>query len=156
MNPEEPSDLVKIRVDLPSGSHVDAEGLWSRPLGMGLYEIRSPPLLAYDLHLGDVVSCTEGQDARPQMLRVVCRSGHRTLRILFSEGALARGKGETLRDLSGLGASHWPGWQRFYAVDVPPASDYEAVCYYLWEREQVGMLQYETGMTRPYTELLTA
>ena len=69
---------------------------------------------------------------------------------------MEKAQGETLRDLKGLGVSHWPGWQRFYAVDVPPGSDYEAVCYYLWEREQVGVLQYETGMTRPYTEVLTA
>ena len=63
---------------------------------------------------------------------------------------------ETLDELGSLGVSHWPGWQRFFAVDVPPGSDYEAICYYLWEKEQVGVLQYETGMTRPYSEALTA
>lgn len=143
-------DLIKVSIALPPGAHAEMEGLWARPLGMGLFELQSTPLLAYDVHWGDVVACKEDERGRPRVVRVVHRSGHRTLRVLFSEEA-GRGSWDmTLTELRGLGASHWQGWSRFYALDVPPASDYEAICYFLWEKEQGGLLQYETGMTRPY------
>lgn len=150
------SQLVKISVDLPPDSHVDAEGLWALPLGMSLYEVRNTPLLAYDLHWGDVVNCHEPTAKRPQILKVVHRSGHRTLRVLFSEAKKQSVWSQVLQELTLLGSSHCQGWQRFFAVDVPPNADYEAICYYLWDQEQRGVLQYETGMTKPYEVLMEA
>ena len=156
MQIEASDDLTKIGVALPPGSHAAEEGLWAKPLGMGLFEVRNTPLLAYDLHWGDVVSCTEPEGERPQMVKVVHRSGHKTLRVLFAERCPRSQVRVTLDHLTDVGAMHWPGWQRYYAVDIPPIADYEAICVYLWEQEQEGLVQYETGMTRPYGQAISA
>ena len=150
------SERVKISLGLGEGTQQEEEGIWAKPLGYQLFEICDTPLLAYDVHHGDVVSCEERPDERPRLRMVVHRSGHRTLRVLFGEDSTEVCWQRVLKRLSALGAMACEGWQRFYAIDIPPTVDYEAICYYLWEQEVAGDLQYETGMTRPYQQSAAA
>jgi hypothetical protein len=60
---------------------VDSEELAADPLGGGHYVLRSIPVVADGLALGDIVSCvTVG--GRPHIDRVVVAGGNSTLRLL--------------------------------------------------------------------------
>lgn len=138
--------LIKIYIDLPENETVGGEAVWAKPIGNDLYEIRNSPWHAYDIHFGDVVKALSlGQDKKPIFSEVIKRSGHKTLRIFFSEGADEEG---ILKKLKEMNASHEKAWNRFYAIDAEPDGDYQLVCDYLWSLEQKGILEYETGTTQ--------
>src|SRR6058998_1200990 len=78
--------LTKVLVELPEGAPYGAESLWAKSLGRGLYEIRNSPWFAFDLHFYDVVrAIADEPDEIPKVVKVVRRSGHKTLRVLFKK-----------------------------------------------------------------------
>jgi Domain of unknown function (DUF4265) len=101
-----------------------------------------------DLHFGDVVKALPvSAQEMPRIIKVVRRSGHKTLRVLFAKKIRARQRKQMLRALRKWQASHERAWATFYAADVEPDGDYQAVCDQLWVWEQQGKLEYETGTT---------
>src|SRR5689334_3280740 len=79
MTPKFP--LTKVHVDLPNHWAVGGESMWARPLGGSAYEIHNVPFYAYDLSFLDVVEAIPANPTqKPSILRVIRRSGHRTLR----------------------------------------------------------------------------
>jgi hypothetical protein len=138
--------LTRVRVGLPPGARYEEELLQARPLGGDLYELRSSPWFAFDLHLGDEVRAVAGGPGEsPKVVAVVRRSGHQTLRILFDPTTAAAQRKAMLRVLQRWGASHEHCDGRLYVVDVEPDGDYEAVCKQLAAWAQQGNLVYETG-----------
>jgi hypothetical protein len=144
--PEE--GLTKVFVELPEGAPFETESFWAKPLGDDLYELRNSPWFAFDLHFYDVVRANaEEPGAKPKIIEVVHRSGHKTLRVLFSPEISESDQAEMLKSLN-----RWRGFYEhyqgnLYAVDVEPDGDYQTVCDVLWGWEQEGKLTYETGMT---------
>ncbi|HEX5501347.1 MAG TPA: DUF4265 domain-containing protein [Thermomicrobiales bacterium] len=140
--------FVKIVANLPEDEEVDSESFWAKPLGDDLYELNNVPFRAYDLHPYDVVRAVSPRPDRiPEIIEVVRRSGHKTLRVLMEEATPADEVRRLLETLNAMKASYERGSRRFYAFDVEPEADYQAVCDQLWQWEQEGLLQYETGMT---------
>ena len=77
--------LTKVYVDLPNHWATGGESMWAVDLGDDLYEIRNVPFYAYNLNVGDVVFATaDSPDLKPEVRRVVRRSGHRTMRLFFA------------------------------------------------------------------------
>ena len=142
-------DLVKVYVELPDNEDFGGESFWAKPLGDDLYELRNSPWFAFDLHFYDVVrAIPEKPGEKPRIVEVVRRGGHKTLRVFFDKGL---GESEQLSMLSQLHrwkAFHEHARGHFWAVDVEPDGDYQAVCNQLWEWEQAGKLEYETGTTK--------
>jgi hypothetical protein len=142
-------DLVKVYVELPGNEDFGSESFWAKPLGDDLYELRNSPWFAFDLHFYDVVrAIPEKPGEKPRIVEVVRRGGHKTLRVFFDKGL---GESEQLSMLSQLHrwkAFHEHARGHFWAVDVEPDGDYQAVCNQLWEWEQAGKLEYETGTTK--------
>lgn len=142
--------LVKILAVLTVEEEGDPSGerFWAFPLGDDLYELNNVPFYAYDLHLFDVVRAVPPSAGRfPEITQVVRRSGHRTLRVLFAEGTPSEKKPPILDRLNELQAFYERASDVFYAFDVTPEADYQVICDQLWQWEQEGLLQYETGMT---------
>ncbi len=140
--------LVKVFVDLHDAPY-STESFWAKPLGDDLYELRNSPWYAFDLHFYDVVRAVPDQAGeKPRIAEVVRRSGHKTLRVLFSPDVSEATRVEKLRSLHQWRAFHENCDGRLYAVDVEPDGDYGAVCDQLWSWEQEGLLRYETGTTR--------
>jgi hypothetical protein len=140
--------LVKVWVEISDEDEVvSGESLWANPVGPERYEIRNVPFRAYDLHFNDVVHArAEAPDQKPRVLKVVSRSGHKTLRVIFSEATSEPEQVELLDQLRDLGATYERANTRLVAIDVEPAGDYQAVCDKLWAWEQAGKLDYETGV----------
>jgi hypothetical protein len=79
--------LIKVHVDLPNHWLVKGEAIWALSLGDDLYEIRSVPFGAYGLNCLDVVLATaDSPSLKPEIRKVIRRSGHRTSRLMFHEG----------------------------------------------------------------------
>jgi Domain of unknown function (DUF4265) len=141
--------LVKIYIALPDDGTVGGESLWALPLGDDLYEVRNIPFFTYDLHFLDVVrAIPPDHDMKPEVMEVVRRSGHKTLRVLFAEEMPDEDIAQILSELNRAHAHYEKATSHFYAFDVEPDADYPAICTYLFEREQAGLLEYETGMTK--------
>ena len=142
--------LVKIRINLRDDEDFGGESFWALPLGDDLYELRNVPFHAHDLHFGDIVRALPPEpELKPDIVEVVRRSGHKTLRVLFSETLSDAEITQILAELNRAHAYYEHASGRFYAIDVEPDADYPAICTYLWECEQAGLLHYETGMTKP-------
>jgi len=139
--------LTKVYIDLPEGRGLSGESFWAKPLGDDLYELRNSPWYAYDLHFYDVVrALADTPGEKPRIIEVTKRSGHRTLRVFFSDSVGADTQAALLKQLNDHKAYYEKAWENFYAVDVEPDGDYQVVCNQLWAWEQEGILVYETGM----------
>jgi Domain of unknown function (DUF4265) len=142
-------NLIKVRIDLPSHWATGGESMWALPLGADLYELRNTPFHAYDLNLLDVVEARSSDpDLTPAILRVVRRSGHRTLRVRFSESTTVSDRIVRLESLASLKASFEGKNDAFFAIDVAPGGDYQGVCDQLAAWESEGALDYETCEAR--------
>lgn len=141
--------LTKIRIDLgTSDSSIEGESFWAEPFGGQLYRLRNTPFYAFDLHFGDIVRAIQKSPGQmPTIREVVERSGHKTLRVIFTDQASEPETARILVELNDRATNHERAQGRLYALDVRPEADYQAVCDYLWNLEQRGLLHYETGTT---------
>jgi hypothetical protein len=136
--------LTQVVVALPN--HWAAQGtevLWARRAGVDVYQIVDVPFFAYDLHYGDVVR------ADPVVRALVRRSGHTTLRIVFRRAEESRARRiALLSELAPLGVSFesWDG--SFFALDVAPDGDVDAVLDRLEWLEKRDTLGFETCEAR--------
>jgi Domain of unknown function (DUF4265) len=138
--------LVKVYVDLPGDTGAGGESFWAKPVEPDLYELRNSPWYAFDLHFGDVVRAVPNQPGeKPRIRKVVRRSGHKTLRVVFPKETPEAEQLALLDELKPYGASYERAHAYFLAVDVLPEGDYQKVCDLLWAWENAGKLEYETG-----------
>ena len=131
-------NLTKVYVDLPNHWAVGGESIWARPLGKNTYELRNVPFHAYDLNFLDVVEATAtNSDLKPAVRRVVHRSGHRTLRVIFPKSTPERERVPLLEALKDLKASMEGANESLFAIDIEPDGNYQAVLDRLdtWEKD---------------------
>jgi hypothetical protein len=146
-NPRE-EQLVKIHLELPNHKGSGGESFWAKPLGENLYELRNSPWFAYNLHFMDVVlAIADSPDKKPGIIKVVQRSGHKTLRVWFLPEFPADQRMNLLASLNQWKAYYENADGQLFAVDVEPDGDYQAVCNQLSAWEQEKKLVYETGTT---------
>ena len=145
----ESKNFTKVHVDLPRHWAVGGESMWARALGDDLYELQNVPFHAYDLNFLDVVEAVAASpDLKPAVLRVVRRSGHRTLRVIFSEPTLESSQISVLESLRDLSASFEKATKKLFAIDIKPDGDYQGVCDRLAAWAKDGLLEYETCEAR--------
>jgi hypothetical protein len=145
----ESKDLTKIRIDLPNHCATGGESLWAKPVGVDTYEVRNTPFHAYDINFLDIVEArSTDPNLKPAVVRVVKRSGHRTLRVRFSDSGPASERVAQLESLAVLKVSFEGKNDTFFAIDVEPDGNYDAVCSQLAAWEKAGVLEYETCEAR--------
>jgi hypothetical protein len=142
--------LVKIWVDLPDDPDTGSESFWAKPLGQDLYEIRNNLFAAFDLNYLDVVRAVPREPGqKPEVVEVVRRSGHKTLRVAFLNPEDEATKIRVLKTVNEMGAHYENANGRLYSIDVLPEADYQAVWDFLWqEATQAKTLSFENGITR--------
>jgi Domain of unknown function (DUF4265) len=146
--PEDPDkeQLVKIVIDAYDETFgVGGEGLWAKPLGDDLYEIRNTPWHTFEVNWGDVVrAIPEKEDQKPKIVEVVRQSGHRTLHIYFFKETGGEERSSILNELHTWKASFENSDSSLYAIDFEPDGDFDAARNYLDEFETLGKLEYRT------------
>jgi hypothetical protein len=147
---DEENGLCKIVIEL--GYHwagVSGEGIWARSVGEDLYEVDNIPCYAYGINLGDVVRArAPDPDKKPVVERVERASGHRTVRLHFSETVVQSERLLMLRGLAQFRTSFEGDDAKYFAVDVAPDGDYEAVLVQLQAWEDQDLLAFETCEAR--------
>jgi len=141
--------LTKVHVDLPNNEDVGGESLWAEDLGENLYRIRNVPFHAYGLNFHDVVFAkSESEELKPSVLRVHKPSGHKTLRVIFTDKSSKEERIAKLKELNEYKAYHENADGTLFAIDIEAGGDYEAICDILYEWENQGILSYETCEAR--------
>src|SRR4051794_38179269 len=76
-----PRDMVKVEL---RDRDNNVETLWATPLGRHRYRLENSPFFAYGVSWLDVVEARPPATGEmPAFVRVVEKSGHRTIRIIF-------------------------------------------------------------------------
>ena len=130
-----PDDLVKVQLTGPEG---EVETPWARSLGDDQYELDNTPWFTYGLSLHDVIEARAPAPGEfPAFVRVVRKSGYRTIRLNLDPPADASPESDAILDrLQELGCSYEGMNHRLIAVDIPPTVDLMAIREFLITTEQ--------------------
>ena len=119
---------------------VESEELAADPLGGGHYVLRSIPVVAGGLALGDIVSCvTVG--GRPHIDRVVVPGGNTTLRLLVDTPFLPALRGR----LAAMGCRPEQPLPDMLVLNVAPDAPGEGIRAYLADLAEQGIVQIAPG-----------
>ena len=130
--PSSPDSKVLFRVPEDDGS-AQVETLWATSLGNDEYRLENSPFYAYSVSWEDVVFAPfDPAEERATFLRVVRKSGNRTVRVIFDPPVQDGNVSDrVLQGLVDLGCSY-EGIDRLYmSINIPAAVDLSAVCQYL-------------------------
>jgi hypothetical protein len=137
--------LVKIHIDLPNHWAIGGESMWAEPLGDDLYKIQNVPFYAYGLNFHDVVRATSDSDELiPEIRELIEPSGHRTFRVFFKKHIERDRQEDILNSLKDLTISYERANAIYFALDMQPDGDYQAVFNRLEDLEQQNLIGFET------------
>jgi len=145
-------ELTKVHIDLPNNPHTGGEAMWAKALGDDLYELRNNPFFAYGLNFLDVVHAVSlTPDLKPSVLKVVRRSGHRTIWVTFTDSDHGDARAQRLTLLN-----QWRGFHEgldgtYFVIDVEPEGDFAAVLGQLARWREEAILTYHTGQEGGFT-----
>lgn len=123
-------DMAKVLFRVPKGDGGEfCETLWAFPLGNDLFRIDNSPFYAYSVSLGDVVLAPfDDERGIASFERVVTKSGHRMIRVLFETAATdGSTSAQTLAEFVSLGCTFEGSNGRYICIDVPPQVELETV-----------------------------
>ena len=115
-------DLVKVVLIGPDGQ---VETPWARALGNDQYELDNTPWFTYGLSLHDIIQARAPATGElPEFIRVVRKSGYRTIRLILDPPADSSSESQAILDrLRELGCSYEGMNNRLIAIAIPPAVD---------------------------------
>lgn len=121
------------------------EQLWARQISEFRFEICCIPFFVYDLALGDEVETDENYVIK----NVVKASGHSTYRVWFGESSDATICDEVVNQMQQLGCEQEWSSENLLAISAATNELAQSVINFLYERETLNRLIYETGRTKP-------
>jgi hypothetical protein len=121
---DEPTAKIALR-----GPDGEVETLWAVDLGGGHYRLDNTPWYAYGISWHDVVEALPDEDGQLQFVKVVSKSGNRTVRIT----AEVPFEDEWLEKVVSLGASYEGANRRYIGINVPRELNLEVVTSFLVE-----------------------
>jgi len=123
-------DLRKVRFTEDDG-HVEC--VWAEPLGDDRYRIDNTPWFAYGVSWKDIVEAKVKEEGDlPDFIRVVEKSGHRTVRLILEEEEERK---RVLKRLCDLGCTYEGSNGRFFGIDIPPCTNLTDVTTFLSSME---------------------
>lgn len=123
---------VLFRVPEEDGSS-RVETLWATAAGDDEYVLDNSPFYAYSVSWKDTVYAPVAEeDGLPTFVRVVKKSGHRTVRVVFDPPVQEGNESEVLlQGLLELGCTYEGANRGYMAIDLPPEVPLEGVRQYL-------------------------
>ena len=123
-----PDSKVLFRVPNEDGT-TNVETLWATNLGQDKYRIDNSPFYAFGVSWLDVVFAPfDKNEGFPTFQKVVSKSGHRTLRVVF-DPPVEKGNpsDELLQGLVSRGCTCEGANPNYLALDVPPGVDLKPI-----------------------------
>jgi uncharacterized protein DUF4265 len=120
------------RVLLPNDDG-NVERLWATPVGHNQYRLENSPFYAYRVSWMDIVEAQPvAPDEWPTFLRIVEKSGHRTVRLILDPPVNVSADSQQILDTLTAMNCTWEGaTQSYFAIDIPADADFDAVRQYL-------------------------
>src|SRR5579872_133013 len=113
--PIDDANVVKVGIRDADG---DVETPWAERLGGNLYRLDNTPFFAYGISADDVVEALPEADGMLMFVRVVEKSGNRTVRVMLSEPAEAEPGPALLAMIKRLGCSYEGAYSRLICINV--------------------------------------
>lgn len=108
------------------------ETLWAERVGPDQYRLLNSPFWAYSVSWLDVVEALPDAEGVLTFVRVVEKSGHRTVRIILDPPVDKSPESQAVLDgLVALGASYEGMYPGYMAIDIPPAVEMDGIVDYL-------------------------
>lgn len=109
------------------------ESLWTIRVGNDLYRLDNIPWFAYSVSCEDVVEARALEEGGlPEFIRVVSKSGNRTVRLILEPPADQSEESRGILDrLVQLGCDYEGANRKYIGVNVPPGVDLPTVCDFL-------------------------
>jgi len=133
--PSSPDSKVLFRVPEEDGS-AQVETLWATALGNDEYKLDNSPFYAYSVSWEDIVYAPFNEsEGFPTFERVIKKSGHRTIRIIFNPPVQDGNESDSvLQGLVSLGCTYEGANRGYMAIDLPPQVQLEEVRRYLIDK----------------------
>ena len=130
-----PLSKVLFRIPEEDGSS-RLETLWAGAVGDDEYVLDNSPFYAYSVSWKDIVYAPRAEEeGLPTFVRVVKKSGHRTVRVIFDPPVQDGNESDTLlQGLLKLGCTYEGANRGYMAIDLPPDVPLESVRQYLIEQ----------------------
>ena len=142
---EEELGHVILEVDDDFSPGISGERVWAKDLGEDLWEIRNTPWHTCEVAFRDVVLAkSDAPDHWPTFVKVVRPGGHKTLQIYFLDGVTDEARDSVLKKINEQKASAEGADGRFYALDLEPGGDINALVAVLDGMKQAGILDFRT------------
>ncbi len=137
-NAMESESDVKIELRTEADVEVYVEVPWAVPYGRdNCYKLLNLPFYAYGISWGDIVEtrpCAE--TGRPIFVRVVEKSGHQLVRVIFDPPVDESDDNQAhLDELVDLGCSYDGANPAYICIDIPPGILLSEITNYLTEHE---------------------
>jgi len=135
-----PTSNVKVLFrTLEDDGTANVETLWATNIGEDKYKIDNLPFYAYGVSWQDIVFAPFDQsEGFPTFQRVVSKSGHRTVRIIFDSPVEdGNPSDQLLQGLASRGCTYEGASRRYLSIDVPPDVKLEAIRQYLIDNDAI-------------------
>ncbi len=114
------------------GDSVNVETPWAKKLRDNLYELDNSLFYAYNVSWKDVIEALPGPDGMLEFKKVVEKSGHKTVRVIFDPPINQNEQSKSILDgMVEMGCSYEGANPTYIAVDIPPEVDLLKVREYL-------------------------
>ena len=129
---------AKILIRHVDGDRVHIETPWARRVGPDLYELDNVLWYAYGISAGDILEARSDGEGLPEVVRIVRKSGNRTVRVVLKPPANASTESQQVLDrLQALGCGYEGMRHSHFAINVPPQVDLMRVREFLIATGQV-------------------
>ena len=119
-------------------------------LGNNKFKVKNFPFLIYGVSYDDIVEAVpQENDERPHFVRVIEKSGHKTVRVIFKASKKdSKNTAKVLSTIESMNCGYEGNGDKFYVINIQPNCDFEKVCDYLSSQD----LEWEHADPR-YSEL---
>ena len=124
------TDSAQVKVLLQEDDNV--ETLWAERVGPDRYRIENSPFWAYGVSWRDIVEARPDADGMLTFVRVLEKSGHRTVRLILKPPANESPNSQAILDgVVALGASYEGMNPGYLSIDIPPDIELVRIAEYL-------------------------
>ena len=121
---------MRMKIVLKEDAYVETP--WAEVLGGDHYRLANIPFWKYDVPVGDVVEALPDDSGRPAFVRVIAKSGNRTVRVrLVPQMDVSSKSRAVIDELVRLGCDFEGMHPGYIAVNVPPSVELDAVARHL-------------------------
>lgn len=131
----------------------DTETPWALDMGNNQYQLKNFPFFFYGLSFNDIFEAKPSEahpdDPHPYFVRLIEKSGHRTVRIFLKNSIQdSVPAAQVLEQLKALHCGYEGNGSTFFVVNIQPHCDFEAVIALIENSPEVEMWE----MADPFDE----